>query len=73
MNKEGLVEDVKVGGSLSSSDHDMVNFRTLRGGSRAISRIKTLDFRRANFGRFKDLLGGIPWVRALESRGVQEN
>ena len=73
MNKDGLVEDVKVGGSLSSSDHEMVNFRTLCGGSRAISRIKTLDFRRANFGRFKDLLGGIPWVRALESRGVQES
>jgi len=37
-----------------------------------MSRIKTLDFRRANFGLFKELLGGIPWVRALEGRGVQE-
>jgi len=55
-NKEGLVEDVKVGGSLGCSDHEMVEFRILRGGSRAISRIKTLDFRRANFGLFKDLL-----------------
>jgi len=53
-NKEGLVEDVKVGGSLGSSDHEMVNFRILRGGSRATSRIKTLDIRRANFGLFKD-------------------
>jgi len=71
-NKEGLVEDVKSGGSLGCSDHEMVNFRFLRGGSRALSRIKTLDFRRANFGLFKELLGGIPWVRALEGRGVQE-
>jgi len=39
---------------------------------RAIIRIKTLDFRRAKFGLFKDLLGGIPWVRALEVRGVQD-
>jgi len=39
-NKEGLVEDVKVGGSLSCSDHEMENFRILCGGSRAISRIK---------------------------------
>ena len=44
-NKEGLVEDVKVGGRLGCSDHEMVEFRILRGGSRAISRITTLDFR----------------------------
>jgi len=49
-----------------------VEFRILRGGSRALSRIKTLDFRRANFGLFKELLGGILWARALEGRGVQE-
>ena len=73
MNKEGLAEDVKVGGSLGSRDCEMVNFRILRGGSRTISRIKTLDFRRANFDLFKELLGGIPWVRALESRGVQDS
>ena len=41
-NKEGLVEDVKVGGRLGCSDHEMVEFMILRGGSRAISRIKTL-------------------------------
>jgi len=32
----------------------------------------TLDLRRANFGLFKELLGGIPWARALEGREVQE-
>jgi len=47
----------------------MVNFRILHGRSRVISRIKTLEFRRANSGLFKELLGGIPWVRALEGRG----
>ncbi|GAB0181767.1 hypothetical protein GRJ2_000642000 [Grus japonensis] len=65
-NKEGLVEDVKVGGRLGCNDHEMVEFRILCGRSRAISRITTLDFRRANFGLFKDLLGRIPWVKALE-------
>jgi len=58
-NKEGLVEDVKAGGRLGCSDHEMVEFRNLHGGSRAISRIETLDFRRDNFGLFKELLGGI--------------
>jgi len=72
-NKEGLVEDVKVTGRLSCSDHEMVEFRILHGGSRAVSRIKTLDFRRANFGLFEELLGGILWIRALEGRGGQES
>jgi len=71
-NKEELVEDVKVGGRLGCSDHEMVEFRILRARSRAITRIKTLDFRTANFGLFKDLLGEIPWARALKGRGVQE-
>jgi len=51
----------------------MVEFRFLHGGSRAVSRITTLDCRRANFGLFKDLLGGIPQVRTLQGRGVQES
>jgi len=33
---------------------------------------KTLDLRRANFALFKELLGGIPWAKALKGRGVQE-
>jgi len=71
-NKEGLVEDVKVGGRLGCSDHELVEFRILRGGSRAISRIKTLGLRRADFALFKELLGGIPWAKALEGRGLHE-
>ena len=31
-----------------------------------------MDLRRANFGLFKELLGGNPWARALEGRGVHE-
>ncbi|GAB0204618.1 mitochondrial enolase superfamily member 1 [Grus japonensis] len=73
MNREGLVGDVKAGGSLGCSDHETVEFRILHGSSRAVSRIRSLDFRRTNFGLFKDLLGRIPWVRALEGRGVQES
>jgi len=72
-NKEGLVEHVKVGGRLGCTDHEMVEFRILHGRSRAISRIKTLDLRRADFGLFKELLGGIPWARALEGRGVHKS
>jgi len=72
-NRGGLIEDVKSGGSLGCSDHEMVEFRILHEGRRARSRITTLDFRRANFGLFKDLLEGTPWVRALKVREVQES
>jgi len=71
MNKEGSVEDMKAVGRFGCSDYEMVNFRILHGGSMAISRIKTLDFRRANFGLFKDLFGEILWVMGLEGRGVK--
>ena len=61
---------MKIGGSLGCSDQQMMEFRILCGGSRAISRIITLDFSRAILSLFKDLLGGIPWIRGLECRGV---
>lgn len=60
MNEGGLVGDVRVGGSLGCSGHDMVELRILQGGSRAESRIATLDFRRADFVFFRELLGRIP-------------
>ena len=50
---------MKAEGSLGCSDHEIVVFRILRGGRRAKNKIKTLDFRRANYGLFKDLLEGI--------------
>lgn len=62
-NKEGLQGDVKVGGNLGHSDHVTVELKILCRRSKVISRIASLDFRRANFDLFKDLLGGIPWAR----------
>ncbi|GAB0210150.1 hypothetical protein GRJ2_003480800 [Grus japonensis] len=72
-NKEGLVGDVKLKGSLGCSDHEMVEFRILRAARRAHSKLTTLDFRRADFGLLRDLLGRIPWDKALEGRGAQES
>lgn len=69
-NKQGLVGDRKVGGSLGCNDNEIVEFRLLSGGS-TINSITTLDFGRANVGLFGDLLGEIQ-VRDLEGRGVPE-
>ncbi|KFQ96524.1 hypothetical protein Y956_02301, partial [Nipponia nippon] len=39
----------------------------------AHSKLTTLDFRRADFDLFRDLLGRVPWDKALEGRGAQES
>ena len=71
-NKERPVGDVKVRRSLGCSDHGTVEFRSLRGGSRARNRLTALDFGKAGFGLFRDLLGRITWYpMALERRAVQ--
>jgi len=72
-NKEGLVGDVKLKGSLGCSDCEMVEFKILRAVRRAHSKLTALDFRRADFGLCRDLLGGVPWDKALEGRGAQES
>ena len=66
-----LGRDVVAGESLRCGNHEMVEFKILCGRSKAIHRIATLDFRRANFDFFKDL--GIPWARVLEGKGVHES
>jgi len=72
-NKEGLVGNVKVKGSLGCSDQKMVEFKILRAARRVWSKLATLDFRRADSGLLRDLLRRIPWNKALEGRGAQES
>ncbi|GAB0181465.1 triadin [Grus japonensis] len=67
-SKEGLVGNVKLKGSLGCSDHETVEFKILRAARRVHSKLTTLDFRRADFGLFRDLLGRVPWDKALEGR-----
>ncbi|GAB0179966.1 cAMP-dependent protein kinase inhibitor alpha [Grus japonensis] len=72
-NKEGLVGNVKLKGSLGCSDHEVVEFKILRAARRAHSKLITLAFRRAAFGLFRDLLGRIPWDKGPEERVAQES
>ena len=50
-----------------------MEFKSHRAARRVHSKITTLDFRRADFGLFRDLLGRVPWDKALKGRGIQEN
>ena len=55
-----MVRKMKFGDSPGCSDHEVVEFRILHERNKASDRIETVDFRRANFNLFKDLLGDIP-------------
>ena len=72
-NRNGLLRDVKVEGSLGSSDDKMVECKSLRGRSEAKSRIAALGFQRAISNLFWDQLGGISWARMLEGKGAHES
>ena len=72
-NKEGLVEAVSVDGNHGCSNHELMEFRMSYGRNRIPSRITALDFSRANFGLFKQLLGEIPWDRVLEGKRAQDS
>ena len=47
--------------------------KILRAVRRAHTKLATLDFRRADIGLFRDLLGRVAWDKALEGRGAQES
>ncbi|GAB0183676.1 hypothetical protein GRJ2_000832900 [Grus japonensis] len=72
-NKEMLMKNVKLKGSLVCSDHEMVELKILRAVRRVHSKIISLDFRREDFGLFRDLLGRVPWDKALEGKGAQDS
>lgn len=72
-NKEEVVGNVELKGSLSCSNHEMVEFEFLRAVSRAHRKLTDLHFRRAEFDLFRDLLGRVAWDSALDGRETQKS
>ncbi|PKU39791.1 rna-directed dna polymerase from mobile element jockey-like [Limosa lapponica baueri] len=68
-----LISDVKAGGSLGCSDHALVEFAVLRDTDPAKSNIRTLNFRKANFPLFKELVSKGPWETALRDNGAEQS
>ena len=64
--------NVKLQGSLGCSDHEIVEFKILRAVRRAHSKHTALEFRRADFGHFRDLLSSVPWDKVLEEEGPKK-
>ena len=58
-NEGGPVSNAKLKGSPGCSDHKMAEFKILRISKRVGSQLVTLDFRRADFELFRELLGRV--------------
>lgn len=58
--KGGLAGNGKLKSSFGGSDHEMVEFNILGLVRRAHNKLLTLDFRRADVGLFRHLLGRVP-------------
>ena len=66
------MSNVKLRGGLGCSDHKMVELKIPRVSKRVCSRLATLDLRRADFERFRELLGRVTWEKVLGGRAAQE-
>ena len=71
-NKERLVGNGKLQGSLGCSDHEMVEFEILGTARNAHSKLTALTFRRADFGLLRDLLSQAPWYNSVKGRDTKK-
>jgi len=56
-----LIGDIEIGGSLGCRHHTLVEFTVLRGIGQAKSKVRNMNFRKANFQLFKKLVSRTPW------------
>lgn len=59
-HQHGRRRDNKIRGSLDCSDHALMEFTILREIGQVKSRVRVLNFRRANFQFFKELVDMFP-------------
>ena len=69
VNRKGLVGDVKVGGHLGQSDHEMLDFAILVEPRRGVSRTATLDIQREDFKLLRTMVERVPWEVVFGERG----
>jgi len=71
-NASGLIGNIKIGGSLGCSDHALVELTALTDKGQGKSKVRTLNFRKANFQLFEELVNRTPWETALRDRGAEQ-
>jgi len=72
-NAKEPIGNVKTGGNLGCSDHTMVDFIVLRDMEKAKRKVRALNFRKANFQFFKELVSRIPCEIALRDKGAEQS
>jgi len=72
-NARELIGGIKIGGSLGCRDHGLVDFAVLRDKGQVKSKVKTLNFRKANFQLFKELVKRTHWETALRHKGAEQS
>ncbi|XP_073409523.1 uncharacterized protein [Dendrobates tinctorius] len=72
INREEMVEEVIVAGTLGGSDHAILELWITRGGRPVKTQTSRLDFRKADFKGFRKRIGGIQWLDILKDKNVQE-
>jgi len=68
-----LIDDIRIGGCLGCSDHVMVGFTSLKNIGQAKSKIRKLNFRKAIFQVFSELVNKIPWESVLKHKGAEQS
>ena len=71
-NASEIIFDIMTGGSLGCSDHALVEFTVLRDMGQAENKVGTLNFRKAKFQLFKELVNRTPWETALGDKGAEQ-
>jgi len=64
-----VIGGVKTEGSLGCSDHALVEFTVLRDMGKVRSIVRTLNFRKANFQLFKELVSRTPLRNDPQEQG----
>ena len=67
-SEEGLLNNMKLKVILGCRDYNMLEIRVLRSTKRVLSKLATLDFRRAVFNLFKELSARVTLDKALGGR-----
>lgn len=72
-NREDLVEKLKVEGNFGESDYKTIEFTYLKKGRNESSRIRTIEFKKADFIKLRELEGRVSWEDILRKKGLQES
>lgn len=68
-----MTNGYRTGATATGSASLLQEFVIYRVARRAHSKLTALDFREADFGLTRDLLGNVPWDKAPKGRRAQES